>query len=89
MGTLDKMDHFSSGSQRAGVLSEPRPRRDERGQFSTQRTRSLGLGKQRDDQVLQRDHADAEMSKFSADRLRLVHRRGAIGKQPQRARPAM
>jgi hypothetical protein len=73
-GSFNKVDHLSGGMKRQGVMGEARPRRDVGCHFARETELPFGrLGEQRDHQILQRDHANAELHQFG------IRQRGNLG----------
>jgi len=68
--SFDKIDHLSSGMNRQRVMGEARPGRDVGCHFSRKIELPFGrICEQRDHQVLQRDHANAELHQFGIRQL--------------------
>src|SRR5712691_10444162 len=70
-GSFNKVDHLSGGMKRQGVMGEARPRCDVGCHFASKTELPFGcLCEQRDHQILQRDHANAELHQFGIGQLR-------------------
>jgi hypothetical protein len=70
IGSFNKIDHLTGGMKRQRVIGEARPRRDVRGHFASKTELPFGrLCEQRDHQILQRDHANAELHQFGIRQL--------------------
>ena len=73
-GSFDKIDHLGGGMNRQRVMGGARPGRDVGGHFARKIELPFGrIRKQRDQQILQRDHANAELHQFG------IRQRGGLG----------
>ena len=69
-GTIDEFDHVGGRLNRQGMMGEARPWRDIGRHFASDRELAVRrLGKQRDHEVFQRDHADAELDQLDVGQL--------------------
>ena len=72
--SFDKVDHLGGGVNRQRVMARARPGRDVGRHFACQSELPFGrIGEQRDQQILQRDHANAELHQFG------IRQRGGLG----------
>src|SRR5258708_30608725 len=70
-GSFNKIDHLSGGMNRQRVMAEARPWRDVGCHFASETELPFGcLSEQRNHQILQRYHANAELDYFGICQLR-------------------
>jgi hypothetical protein len=75
IGAFSQMDHLRRRTDRRAVAGETRSGRDVAGHLPSQVELVVGdLREQRDDQVLQRDHANSKLGQFDRRRCGLEDR---------------